>query len=218
MLQRMHRRAVMACSAFLLAGSVVLVGCGGSDDRSAETERTTTTTAQLADTTTSPPTTTSGGSGCAIVGGTADALVDFPAKMSSLIGKDVRTGAQECVDRFVIELQTDPKNPTSSAFPGYWVRYATGPVTLAPSDQQITLRGSAVLLVSMGSAMQPLSGTTGYTGARDVTPTNVTVIQQYRLVEDFEGQSTWALGLDRVRNFTVTVLADPARLVVDIQR
>ena len=208
----------MMCFSFALLASLVLVACGNDDNPSARTAGTTATTAKVAVTSTLPTTASSGSGGCAAVGGTADVRVDYPARMSSLIGKDVRTGAQDCVDRFVIELQSDPKNPTSSAFPGYWVRYATGPVTLSPSDQQVTLRGSAMLLVSMGSAMQPLTGTTGYTGERDVVPTNVTVIQEYRLVEDFEGQSTWALGLDRVRNFAVTVLSNPSRLVVDIQR
>ena len=96
------------------------------------------------------------------------------------------------------------------------MRYASGPVTDSPRGQPVTLRGNAVLLVSMGSPMQRTDGK-GYTGPRDVVPTNPTVILEYRLIEDFEGQSTWALGLDATRNFKVSVLDSPARLVVDIQ-
>lgn len=64
--------------------------------------------------------------------------------------------------------------------------------------------------------MQRTDGT-GYSGPSDVFPVNVSRIREYRLIEDFEGQSTWALGLDARRNFVVTVLGSPARLVVDIQ-
>jgi hypothetical protein len=200
--------------------SGVLVACGNGNDGhdAVRTRGTTVTTAPPAIATTVAATASTGSGGCTAIRSSTEVRVDYPARMSSLIGKDVRTGAQECADRFVIELQPDSKNPTTSAFPGYWVRYATGPVTLSPSDQPVTMRGSAVLLVSMGSAMQPATGTTGYTGARDVVPTNVTVIEEYRLVEDFEGQSTWALGIDGARNFAVTVLSNPPRLVVDIQR
>ncbi len=140
--------------------------------------------------------------------------VEYPGRMSSLVGKAVRTGTHPCSERFVVELQPSDL-PTVDQFPGYWVRYATGPVTLDPKGETVTLRGGAVLLVSMGSSMRTAEGA-GYQGATDVFPSNVTAIREYRLTEDFEGQSTWALGLDRVRNFTVTVLEGPPRLVVDV--
>ena len=56
--------------------------------------------------------------------------VDYPNRMSSLVGRDVRTGTHPCMTRFVIELQpTDQANPN---FPGYWVLYANGPITDSP--------------------------------------------------------------------------------------
>lgn len=144
----------------------------------------------------------------------AEVRVDYPNQMSSLVGKDVRTGADPCHERFVIELQ--PSNsPTSPTFPGYWVRYATGPVMLNPKGEEITLDGNAVLLVSMGSWMLNTENA-GYQGPRAVVPTNVSAMREYRLVEDFEGQSTWAIGLDKKRNFRVFVLDGPPRLVVDV--
>ena len=136
--------------------------------------------------------------------------------MSSLVGKDVRTGTQPCFDRFVIELQAGP-NPISSAFPGYFVRYASGTtVDLNPSGQPVTIKGGAVLLASLGSWMTTMEGA-GYHGSQDFFPTNVSAIKEVRLIEDFESQSTWAIGLDAKRNFTVTILGNPSRLVVDFQ-
>ena len=153
------------------------------------------------------------GQACDAFRGVAKVRVDYPQKMSSLVGKDVRTGAHPCYERFVVELQ--PSNqPTSPDFPGYWVRYATGPVMLNPKGEEITLDGNAVLLVSMGSWMLTPENV-GYQGPNDVVPTNVTVIREYRLTENFEGQSTWAIGLDKERKIRVFVLNGPPRLVVD---
>ena len=152
---------------------------------------------------------------CPAIRSRAEVRVDYPNRMSSLVGKDVRTGADSCHERFVVELQAS-NAPTNPTFPGYWVRYATGPVVLSPKGEEITLDGNAVLLVSMGSWMLNTENV-GYHGPREVVPTNVTAIREYRLIEDFEGQSTWALGLDRKRNFRVFVLEGPPRLVVDIK-
>ncbi len=132
--------------------------------------------------------------------------------MSALVGKDVRTGAHPCFDRFVVELQ--PSDPAIQ-FPGYWVRYVPKPITASPSDLPVTIRGDAVLMVSLGSWMDGPEQN-GYKGPRVVVPTNVSSILEYRLNEDFEGQSAWALGLDRTRPFTVTRLTAPPRLVVDV--
>jgi hypothetical protein len=211
------RRPLIAPLALVVTVSVSLVACGTGDNQARRNAPTEGVSSPSPVTTAVPAATPSTVGGCPTSGGTADVRVDYPNRMSSLIGKDVRTGSQDCFDRFVIELQPDTRNPTSASFPGYWVRYATGPVTLDPSGEPVSMPGTAILLVSMGSAMQPLTGTTGYAGPRDVVPTNVTVILEHRLVEDFEGQSTWALGLDRVRSFTVAVLDNPARLVVDVR-
>jgi hypothetical protein len=230
--ERLHaadmRSRVLRSTLVLITGAVFLVACGGGDNQAKKPNKPTTTTAAPTTTTgpapttvvgsttgtTLPATTTPTSPGCATVGGTTEVRVNYPNLMSSLVGKDVRTGTHPCMERFVIELQpTDQANPN---FPGYWVRYATGPIALSPSDQPVTIRGGAVLLVSMGSPMQRTDGK-GYAGSRDVVPTNIRVIREYRLIEDFEGQSTWAIGLDTVRNFKVSVFDGPPRLVVDIQ-
>jgi hypothetical protein len=140
--------------------------------------------------------------------------VGFPESLSSLIGKDIRTGAQTCSERVVIELQTS-EIPTSAGFPGYFVRYATGPITESPSDLPVTIEGSEVLLVSLGSWMT--FEDTGYTGPSQVFPSNVSHIKELRLIENFEGMTTWAIGLDAKRSFEVNVLNDPSRLVIEIQ-
>jgi hypothetical protein len=158
-------RARFVVVLLMLALGLLVSGCGGGTDQARQFGRTTTTPLPATATTTVPGATSSTSTGCIAAGGTADVRADYPGRMSSLIGNDVRTGAQACVDRFVIEFQPDPKNPTSAAFPGYWVRYPSGPVTLSPSGEPVILHGGAVLLVSTGSAMQPLTGTRNATSS-----------------------------------------------------
>ena len=142
--------------------------------------------------------------------------VGYPNKMSSALGKDVRTGVHPCFDRLVIELQPGT-NPIPGGLPGYYVRYVNGTnVLLDPSGQMVTIKGNAVVLVSLGVWMKAMDNS-GYQGPRDVFPTNVASMKELRLIEDFEGQSTWAVGLDAKRNFTVFTLTAPDRLVVDFQ-
>ena len=211
-LARLTVAAVVAAS--------VLAACGGGDDddtargSTTSTTTTSTTTTSTTSTTGTSTTGTSTSPSCPPAGGTAEVRDEFPARMSSLVGKDVRTGTHDCYERFVIELQSSG-GPTSSAFPGL-LGPVRGRARHAPAEGRAGGDpGDAALLVSMGSPMRTADDG-GYQGPTDVTPNGDTVIREYRLVEDFEGQSTWAIGLDRQRSFTVTVLDGPPRLVVDI--
>ncbi len=58
----------------------------------------------------------------------------------------------------------------------------------------------------------------GYDGPEQIFPTDVEVIEELRLIENFEGMHQWAIGLDRTRPFSATTLNDPPRIVVDIAR
>lgn len=168
-------------------------------------------------TTTSPPSTivtTTTTEACAPFGGTAEVRVKFPDFLSPLIGKDIRTGMETCLERIVIELQTS-SIPTASGFPGYSVRYATGPVKESPSDLPVTISGSDVLLVSLGSWMN-FQGTGGYNGPSQIFPNNTDHIQELRLIENFEGMTTWAIGLDDELPFRVLELSNPPRLVIEL--
>ena len=56
----------------------------------------------------------------------------------------------------------------------------------------------------------------GYQGPREFVPTNVVNIKELQQIENFEGQNAWAIGLDRQRDFTVSTLTEPFRIVIDI--
>ena len=134
----------------------------------------------------------------------------FPNRMSGMVGSDIRTGAHACFERVVIELADGPGD-----MPGVRVDYVDDPVLLSPSDQTVDIEGDATLVISVAVWMPSMEGE-GYAGPTDFRPTNVTRIEQVRQIENFEGMTAWAIGLDRERDFEVTFLDDPARIVVDI--
>lgn len=153
--------------------------------------------------------------GCEPTGSTTEVKVNFPDRLSSLVGKEIRVGAQACADRVVIELQPGSA-PTAADFPGYWVRYSHAPPRYSPSDEPATVKGAAVLLISMGSWMHAMDDPTS-AGPNDITPTDTTMVKHLLLLENFEGMATWAVGLDAEHPYVVSTLQDPPRLVVDIE-
>ena len=135
--------------------------------------------------------------------------VDVPLAMSSLVGRELRTEVRPCSAHVVLELQGDGE------MPGYRVEYVDDPVRLSPSDLEVDIAGAATLVLSVAVWMMAMDGES-YEGTEDTLPTNVEVIQELRLIENFEGMHQWAIGLDRERPFSVTTLSDPPRIVIDI--
>lgn len=131
--------------------------------------------------------------------------------MSSLVGRDIRTGAHSCFERVVLELQGDGE------MPGFRAEYVDDPVKLSPSDMDVDIAGDATLVLSVAAWMTTMEGE-GYDGPNQIFPTNVEVIEELRLIENFEGMHQWAIGLDKTLPFSATTLNDPPRIVVDIAR
>jgi hypothetical protein len=102
-----------------------------------------------------------------------------------------------------------------AGFPAYSVRYEADPLALGSSGETVDLRGGANLAISVRSWMGDIEHG-GYTGPIQIFPTNVDVIQELRLLENFEALQIWGVGLDRQRPFRVFTLSSPSRLVVDI--
>ena len=147
--------------------------------------------------------------GCPDLGDTSSVNDGFPNRMSSLVGVDIRTGGHECFERVVLEFGG------SGELPGYQVQYESDPILDSPSGEPVDVAGDATLVVSVGTWMPDIDGN-GYQGPREFVPTNVVNIRELQQIENFEGQNAWAIGLDRQRDFTVSTLADPVRIVIDI--
>ena len=129
--------------------------------------------------------------------------------MSSLVGDDIRIDELPCGERITVTLQG------TGEFPGWMVEYVDDPVQLGMSGETAFIEGDATLLVRMGMWMQTMEGD-GYHGPFDLLPTGTDQVREMRLVENWEGVTHWAIGLDTAVPFAVTVLQDPPRLVIDL--
>ena len=167
-------------------------------------------TTTSAPTTVAPPTTAA----CTFNGSTRTRLDGFPERMTAVVGVDIRTGAHPCYERIVIEF-ADSSAPIPGGMPGWVVRYTDGPVYLGQSDETVEIEGDATLLVSVAAWMPSMEGE-GYDGPIRIFPRNVTHLLELRQVDNWEGQHTWAIGLDRRRPFNVFTLPNPMRLVIDV--
>ncbi|WP_116998086.1 AMIN-like domain-containing (lipo)protein [Desertimonas flava] len=148
---------------------------------------------------------------CGDLGDTAPVNDGFPQRLSSLVGADIRTGGHDCFERVVLELQGD------GDLPGYQVQYESDPILDSPRGAPVDVAGDATLVLSVGAWMtSPDSG--GYQGPSEFVPTNVDNILELQMLENFEGMTSWAIGLDRQRDFDVFTLDDPVRIVIDIAR
>ncbi len=136
--------------------------------------------------------------------------------LSSLVGDAVRLGAHDtngdCYDSFVIALEG---SSSPSGLPGFNARYVEGPIKADPSDQTVQVRGKYFLQITVGAAM-------GASIPHRLSSAAVPGVEA-ALTENFEGVTTWTLGLDERQPFTVSEIAgtaaDPGeRLVVNIQR
>ncbi len=148
------------------------------------------------------PATTTPASECEALDGTEAFNDGFPMRMSGMVGSDIRTGAHECFERVVIEF-AGPGDP-----PGVRVEYVDDPVLLSPSDETVDIDGDATLVISVAAWMPSMEGG-GYDGPKQFVPTNVSHILEVRQIENFEGLSAWAIGLDSERDFSAYFLESP---------
>lgn len=162
----------------------------------------TTTTAPIPTTTTAPPT-------------TAPFVGDREPKSGSgtaglLTG--VRVGRHEGFTRLVFDF----REPT---FPNWEVSYVPGPIEGMVEPEGGWVEGEAFLV----ARFQP-SGTADLSGDEVVMiydgPRRIDVgagsVVQLLIVEDFEANLWWAIGLTGEKPFTVGTLVGPPRIFIDI--
>lgn len=126
---------------------------------------------------------------------------------------DVRVGGHDGFDRIVLEFEDDGTSP-------YEVGYVEPPILSAGKGEEVDVEGAAFLEVRLFSssgadfAEQPYRLT--YEGPERVTGETSAVTEVVR-TGDFEATLSWVVGLPSEQPFTVEVLEDPLRLVVDVQ-
>jgi hypothetical protein len=124
---------------------------------------------------------------------------------------DVRVGDHDGFVRVVFDL-------TGEGTPFYIVGYEVPPF-LATSGDAVPVEGAAFLSVRISPALRYDIDTMvpTYTGDLVLQP-GLGPVDQIVFIDDFEASMWWVIGLGGQRAFTVEVLQDPLRLVVDIAK
>jgi hypothetical protein len=122
---------------------------------------------------------------------------------------DVRVGTHAGYDRVVFEF--------ASGIPDALIEGVLPPLYEDGSGLEMDVAGTAFLKVTMhgASRVSPEGGIT-YDGSTDFKPSFDQLVE---LIEggDFEAVSTWYLGLNSRDCYRVFTLADPFRLVIDVE-
>jgi hypothetical protein len=142
----------------------------------------------------------------AFVCGVNTSLSPQQAPLSAYVS-DVRTGTHAGYDRITITF-TNELPGSISLKPQNSATFASG----GGQGGNVTIAGQAGILVTMSSADEH----TAYTGPTDFK-TGYAVLAEARQIQDFEGYVQWALGLQSTACYRAFTLANPTRLVIDIQ-
>ncbi|GAA3703690.1 hypothetical protein GCM10022377_16730 [Zhihengliuella alba] len=136
--------------------------------------------------------------------------LDVPAEGDELLLEDARVGGHDGFDRIVFDH-------TDGALPGYRVEYVEEP-TEPGSGHPIEMAGSAYLAVHVTGLRPGMAGEEhghavldkAWTGDSDILLETVTT-------SVFEGASSYYVSLDEKRPFSVQMLEDGSRLVIDVE-
>jgi len=206
----LRKGAAAAVLVTAIAAVVSLAGCAPTEPEPAPTSTAPSEPTSSEAPSPTPAPTASEPAECPDLGGVDAVDEGFPNRLSSLVGLEIRTGSHPpCFERIVIEFAG------SGDLPGYRVEYRSDPIIDSPRGEPVEVAGDATLVISAGAWMPNPEGD-GYDGPRELVPVNVQTIRELEQIENFEGMTSWAIGLDRERPFTVETLENPQRLVVDI--
>jgi hypothetical protein len=137
--------------------------------------------------------------------GASTGLVGPTPPLSAFIDA-VRTGTHTGYDRLTIEFK-DGQPETIEVRPQANTKFMTD-----PKGDTVTLAGQVGLRIRIFSA----DAHTAYTGPKDIK-TGYSGLLEVRQIGDFEGYVTYGLGLSSPGCYKATILANPTRLVIDIQ-
>lgn len=124
----------------------------------------------------------------------------------------VRAGRHAGYDRVVFEL-----HGRTPGVPGWRVAYTTDPREDG-SGRPVQVAGAATLAVVIQGVGYPFDTGEQEASGKPVVPAGSTVLRDVVLGGTYEGQWTGWLGLRNRVPFRVLRLADPARVVVDLQQ
>lgn len=123
--------------------------------------------------------------------------------------RSVRVIADAGFDRVVFEF-------ADSLLSGYQIEYPEGPIRQCGSGDEVSLGGSDHMVVRLEPAQAHDERGNSTIPTREWAP-GLPVVQDMKLVCDFEGQVEWAIGLAARRSFRVIEMAPSGNLIVDVR-
>lgn len=123
--------------------------------------------------------------------------------------EEARAAANQDFDRVVFQFAGD-------RLPGYHVEYVDRPVRQCGSGEPVPVAGDGWLLVRLEPAQAHDEQGRPTVEDRSQAP-DLPVLQELKLICDFEAIVTWVLGVSSPNRYRVMELSDPARLVVDVR-
>lgn len=197
------RRLRLAAFAALGVSALTLAGCGADGTQAAGAA-----TETLVATADGGPITGSASAGPSALGSADLSMKTLrPEAPAQLVVTDVRVSAHSGFDRVVLDLH-------GAGDPGWFVDYTTSP-TQQGSGSSISFTGDTALNVNVDGTVYPFDlglddpqiGTVPGTGG---------IVTEVISAGTFEGRSQFLVGLNGRHPYSVTVLEDPHRLVIDI--
>lgn len=130
-----------------------------------------------------------------------------PEAPSLLLVESVRVAGHEGFDRIVFDLVGEGE-------PGWFIDYTTAPKQQG-SGNPVAFQGSVALNVNIDGTTYPFE--LGREDPRIGTVTGSGNVTQVQPVGTFEGRSQFVIGLKEKLPYSVTVLHDPHRLIIDVR-
>lgn len=122
---------------------------------------------------------------------------------------NVRAARNKGFDRVVFEFKEKPAS--------FQVKAAKPPFYLGESDEKVKVAGKSFVQVLFRYARAWDFDTGKSTLTAQKGKLNLPVVQETAFTEDFEGDVVFIIGLKQAKQFRVTELSNPARIVVDFK-
>ncbi|WKD59776.1 AMIN-like domain-containing (lipo)protein [Corynebacterium caspium] len=204
----MTARSIYAAALATACVAIFVAGCSPSGS---DTSPTVTTTATKTSTRALAAT---GGSSSVGLTPLGDANTEMktarPEVPAQLVVTNIRLGSHEGFDRLVVDF-------VGTGDPGWHINYEDRPTQLA-SGLPVEYSGKTALNINIDGTTYPFE-----IGVQDFTPRTITspdtrVIEEAKFVGSFESNSQLVVGLKDTVPYSVTVLHEPTRLVLDFVR
>lgn len=129
-----------------------------------------------------------------------------PAAPSQLVVTDVRVGSHQGFDRVVLDL-------AGEGDPGWFIDYTTNP-TQQGSGHSVDFNGTVAMNVNLDGTVYPFD--LGIEDPQLGTVEGTGKVTEVISTGTFEGRSQFVIGLREQLPYSVQVLEDPKRVVIDI--